>query len=129
MGKKNKLQDYCNNNNLSSKDFRGKLDSLYDLFLYFGNISVAEVLETIFPEIANSDVVEKQKLEIFLMYNIRYIKRLSLSDKVEIEKKSSEPKKIKKETIQETISISPDDVPDKEYDWEYMKLLGIEEEI
>jgi len=132
MNSKDMVLEYYKQNNLDREFVQGRIHSLFGLFVHLGNNGLERkdideellrfIMEQITPPI--SDEMELLILESYLAhYVVNRFKKVFKSSVVTVGK---EPEYEVEENY-ETIDVKPEDIPEKQYDLEFLKLIGVED--
>ena len=138
------LKNYLNKESYSEKSLFSKIDDLCALFTFLKQNAFIrsdidkDVILIILSFCTDNklDDLKKSKLDKFLAYYIDYYANIVLDQNEEIVEDTDIIEKNEKTTIDSdilmnnsnTIDIKESDVPDKEYDWDFIEELGIEKD-
>ena len=132
MNKKDIVLEYYKHDCINLKSLKDRILSLNDLSIHLSDKGLVkkdtdeELMRFIIDIICISDLEEKEELALksyLAHYVVEAIRDVMGSEKVVIPK-VKENKEVKYDY--ETIDVKPEDVPDKQYDWEFLKLIGVE---
>ena len=124
--------EYYNHYNIKSKSLRDRILDLNALFAYLNTKGLLkkdideDLMRFIIKQIVLpiADEYKLLKLESYLAYYVMdSFKKIFGSSTIEIEK---EPEYEVEENY-ETIDVKPEDIPEKQYDLEFLKLIGVED--
>jgi len=132
MNSKDMVLEYYNHYNIKSKSLRDRILDLNALFAYLNTKGLLkkdideDLMRFIIKQIVLpiADEYKLLKLESYLAYYVMdSFKKIFGSSTIEIEK---EPEYEVEENY-ETIDVKPEDIPEKQYDLEFLKLIGVED--